>query len=122
VRRFLAHFAPAAGVLMETEIWPNLLAAAKAGGVPMLLANARLSERSRRRGAKVDVLLRPAFESLAAALAQTAADADRLRDAGVAAVVVAGNLKFDIAPEAALIARGRQWRSVLGSRPVLLAR
>ena len=51
VRRFLAHFAPAAGVLMETEVWPNLLAAAKARGVPVVLANARLSERSRRRGA-----------------------------------------------------------------------
>ena len=121
VRRFLAHFAPAGGVLMETEIWPNLLAAAKAHGLPVILANARLSERSRRRGAKVDALLRPAFESLAAALAQTEADAERLRDAGVAEVVVAGNLKFDIAPEAELIERGKHWKRVLGGRPVLLA-
>jgi len=121
VRRFLAHFAPVGGVLMETEIWPNLLAAAKAHGLPVILANARLSERSRRRGAKVDALLRPAFESLAAALAQTEADAERLRDAGVAEVVVAGNLKFDIAPEAELIERGKHWKRVLGGRPVLLA-
>ena len=85
---------------METEIWPNLLAAAKARGLPVMLANARLSERSRRRGRRVDALLRPAFESLAAVLAQTEADAARLRDAGAREVVVAGNLKFDLAPEA----------------------
>jgi len=121
VRRFLDHFAPVGGVLMETEIWPNLLAAAKASGLPMILANGRLSERSRRRGAKVDALLRPAFESLAAALAQTEADAARLLDAGVAEVVVAGNLKFDLAPEPALIERGRAWKESLGLRPVVLA-
>ena len=121
VRRFLAHFAPVGGVLMETEIWPNVLAEAKARGLPAMLANARLSERSRRRGQRVDALLRPAFESLAAAFAQTEADAVRLRDAGVAGeLVVAGNLKFDLAPEAALIERGRRWKSPLATRPVVL--
>ena len=120
VRRFLAHFAPVAGVLMETEIWPNVLAEAKARGVPTMLANARLSERSRRRGARVDALLRPAFESLAAAFAQTDADAARLRDAGVGDVVVAGNLKFDLAPDPALIERGRRWKAAPGARVVLL--
>ena len=121
VRRFLAHFAPVAGVLMETEIWPNVLAETKRRGLPAMLANARLSERSRRRGQRVDALLRPAFESLAAAFAQTEADAARLRDAGVAEVVVAGNLKFDLAPEAALIERGRRWKEALDARPVVLA-
>jgi 3-deoxy-D-manno-octulosonic-acid transferase len=120
-RRFLAHFAPVGGVLMETEIWPNLLAAAKARGLPVILANARLSARSRRRGAKVDLLLRPAFESLAAVLAQTEADAQRLREAGAVTVVVAGNLKFDLAPDPALIERGREWKARLGARPVVLA-
>jgi len=121
VRRFLEHFTPIGGVLMETEMWPNLLAAAKARGLPMILANARLSERSRRRGAKVDGLLRPAFESLAVALAQTEADAARLQDAGVTEVVVTGNLKFDLAPKPALIDRGREWKATVGSRPVVLA-
>jgi len=121
VRRFLDHFAPEAGVLMETEIWPNLLAEAKARRLPVMLANARLSERSRRRGQRVDLLLRPAFGGLAVAFAQTEADATRLRDAGVREVVVAGNLKFDLAPEASLVERGRRWRAALGGRPVVLA-
>ena len=110
VRRFLRSAQPIAGVLMETGIWPNLLAAAAREGVPVVLANARLSERSRRRGARVDALLRPAFASLAAALAQTDADAARLRDAGARDVSVVGNLKYDLAPDPHLLARGRSWR------------
>ena len=120
VRRFLRRVAPAAGVLMETEIWPNLLAEAARAGIPMLLANARLSARSRRRGARVDALLRPAFASLAAALAQTDADAERLRDAGVREVSVVGNLKYDLAPDPRLLARGRDWR-VGVARGIVLA-
>jgi len=122
VRRFLAHFVPAAGVLMETEIWPNVLAEAKGRRLPTMLANARLSERSRRRGQRVDALLRPAFQSLAGAFAQTEADAVRLREAGIAGeVVVVGNLKFDLAPEPSLIERGRSWKATLGTRPAVLA-
>jgi 3-deoxy-D-manno-octulosonic-acid transferase len=120
VRRFLRHFAPRAGILMETEIWPNVLAAARARGLPMILVNARLSERSRRRGARVDALLRPAFEGLAAALAQSDADATRLREAGVASVGVVGNLKFDIAPDPAVQALGTRWKERV-DRPVVLA-
>eukprot|EP01137_Pigoraptor_chileana_P000775 Opistho-2@37464 len=81
-RRFFAHWQPAVGVLMETEVWPNLVLSAAAAGVPVLLANARLSEKSLRRGARFAVLLRPAFAALARVLAQTEADAARLRDAG----------------------------------------
>ena len=121
VRRFLEHFVPRAGVLMETEIWPNLLAAARRHAVPMFLANARLSERSRRRGQHVDPLLRPAFASLRVAFAQTPEDAVRLREAGVGDVRVQGNLKFDLAPDAALIERGRRWKRASGSRAVVLA-
>jgi 3-deoxy-D-manno-octulosonic-acid transferase len=121
VRRFLRHADPAVGVLMETEIWPNLLAIASARSVPVLLANARMSARSRRRGQRVDVLLRPAFESLAAALAQTDADAIRLRDAGVREVGVVGNLKYDIAADPQLLARGRSWRAGLDRGVVVAA-
>jgi len=119
VRRFLAQFHPALGVLMETEVWPNLLVAAHAQGVRMVLANARLSEKSRRQGERLDAVLRPAVESLDLVLAQTEADAQRLRGAGAREVHVRGNLKFDMAPDPALVARGSAWRAAL-DRPVLL--
>jgi 3-deoxy-D-manno-octulosonic-acid transferase len=96
VRRFLVHFRPAVGVLMETEVWPNLLAAADALDVPMVLANARLSERSQRRGRRFEALMRPAAQSVALVLAQSEADAARLSAAGARNVVVSGNLKFDM--------------------------
>ena len=121
VRRFFDHFRPVAGVLMETEIWPNLLAEARARGMPMLLANARMSERSRRRGKRVEALLRPAFESLTSAFAQTETDAARLREAGVRQVSVEGNLKFDLTPDPRLIALGRRWKATTAPRPVVLA-
>ncbi|QTN25924.1 3-deoxy-D-manno-octulosonic acid transferase [Rhizobacter sp. AJA081-3] len=119
VKRFLAQFSPAIGVLMETEVWPNLLPAAQARGVPLVLANARLSERSRRRGERFDAILRPAVEALSLALAQSEADAQRLRSAGAPEVRVCGNLKYDLAPDATLLARGQAWRAAL-ARPVLL--
>ncbi|MEO6031355.1 MAG: 3-deoxy-D-manno-octulosonic acid transferase [Burkholderiaceae bacterium] len=120
VARFFACFRPAIGVLMETEVWPNLLHGAQVNAVPMVLANARLSERSQRKGQRMEALLRPAVASLALALAQTEDDAQRLRAAGASDVVVAGNLKFDMTPDDAQLARGALWRRGLG-RDVLLA-
>ena len=120
VNRFFRQFRPRVGVLMETEVWPNLLHAARRHGVTMVLANARLSERSQRQGERLSAVMRPAVEQLALVLAQTEADALRLREAGATPVVVSGNLKFDMAPDAALLERGRAWRAALG-RPVLLA-
>ena len=119
-RRFIARFRPVVGVLMETEVWPNLLHAARQAGVPLVLANARLSARSLRRGRRLDALMRPAAQRITLALAQTEADAQRLREAGAAQVEVGGNLKFDMTPDPALLALGRRWRAALG-RDVLLA-
>jgi 3-deoxy-D-manno-octulosonic-acid transferase len=120
VKRFLRRERPDVGVLMETEIWPNLLLAARRQGVAMVLANARLSERSARRGQRVRALLRPAVESLSLVLAQTAADAARLRAAGAEQVEVSGNLKFDMTPASAQLALGEAWRNAI-ARPVVLA-
>jgi 3-deoxy-D-manno-octulosonic-acid transferase len=120
VRRFLRRFRPGVGVLMETEIWPMLLHEARAARVPMVLANARLSERSQRRGARFDLLMRPAAGALTLVLAQTQADARRLGEAGAGRVQVAGNLKFDMSPSPKLLARGVEWRQLL-QRPVVLA-
>jgi 3-deoxy-D-manno-octulosonic-acid transferase len=119
-RRFLARTRPRVGVLMETEVWPQLLAAARRAQVPMVLANARLSARSARRGARFPALMGPAARVFADVLAQTEDDAGRLRAAGAAHVAVCGNLKFDVHPSPALIERGRGWRAAL-ARPVVLA-
>ncbi|MBS1189114.1 MAG: 3-deoxy-D-manno-octulosonic acid transferase [Rhodocyclaceae bacterium] len=121
MKRFLRHFRPRFGILMETEVWPNLLAAAQASGVPVALANARLSERSARGYARFGVLARPAFGALTAVAAQTEADAVRLRELGARRVEVCGNLKFDVTPPTDKIELGRQWRAGLGGRPVWLA-
>lgn len=120
VRRFLRAHRPAAGVLMETEVWPALLAEAQAAGVPLVLANARLSARSAAKGRRLRALLHPALARCTRVLAQTEADARRFREAGARGVAVMGNLKFDLTPDAGLLARGRQWRDGLG-RPVVLA-
>ncbi|MFN3888690.1 MAG: 3-deoxy-D-manno-octulosonic acid transferase, partial [Aquabacterium sp.] len=119
VRRFLAVHRPAVGVLMETEVWPNLQHEAVRSGVPMVLANARLSEKSLRQGQRLSALMRPAARALVLCLAQTQADADRLRAMGASRVEVAGNVKFDMQPDEALLARGRAWR--VDARPVVLA-
>ena len=119
-RRFLARHRPAVGVVMETEVWPVLLHEAARAGVPLLLANARLSERSARKGRRLAALLHPALARFDAVLAQTEADAARLRGSGARAVRVAGNLKFEIAVGGAGLARGAAWKAALG-RPVVLA-
>ncbi len=121
VNRFLKHFSPAFGVLMETEIWPNLLAACQLRQLPVVLANARLSARSARGYQRFAWLVRPAFAALAGAAAQSTADAARLQALGLSAVDVCGNLKFDVAPPEDQRELGRQWRAALGGRPVWLA-
>lgn len=120
VARFLDHFRPSLGLVMETELWPNLVVACRDRGVPLLLVNARLSERSARRYARWPALTRQTLRGLAAVAAQAEDDARRLRELGAADVAVLGNLKFDIEPPAAQLALGRQFRERLGQRPVLL--
>jgi 3-deoxy-D-manno-octulosonic-acid transferase len=121
VQRFFKQFRPRVGVLMETEIWPNLLHAAKRHGVPIVLANARLSEKSSKTGQRLDAVLRPAVRKLSLVLAQTEVDAQRLRAAGAQRAIVSGNLKFDMAPDPALLVRGRSWRDALQRRVLLAA-
>jgi 3-deoxy-D-manno-octulosonic-acid transferase len=118
--RFLRAWRPAIGLVMETELWPNLMAAAEREGVPVALVNARLSARSLARGERTRRLIGPAARRLAAVIAQTAGDATRIARLGRPADAVAGNLKFDNAPKPALVALGRDWGVRIG-RPVLLA-
>ena len=126
VRRFLEHWHPTVGALVETEIWPNLLTRAAARGVPMLLLNARLSERSAAGYARVAGLTRQTLGHLAGVAAQTESDASRLRALGAAddAVIVTGSLKFALDRDA-LRQANEQERLQFGpsafDRPVWLA-
>lgn len=122
VARFLDHFRPAVGLVMETEVWFNLIAQCGRRGIPLYLANARLSEKSRRGYARLGGLITEGLNGFARIAAQSPADAARFRALGARNVDVIGNVKFDIAPDEALIERGRAWRAEIGTtRPVLLA-
>ncbi|HJV25094.1 MAG TPA: lipid IV(A) 3-deoxy-D-manno-octulosonic acid transferase [Aromatoleum sp.] len=121
VTSFLRHFRPRAGIVMETELWPTLLGACRDRAVPVLLANARLSERSARRYARWPSLTRLTLGALTAIGAQTEADAVRLRELGAHGVEITGNIKFDMAPPASLIEMGRSFREQTAQRPVILA-
>jgi 3-deoxy-D-manno-octulosonic-acid transferase len=118
--RFVQHFQPRLCVLMETEVWPALIQACKAADVPVALVNARLSERSLRRGQRFARLLGRAAGQLSLVAAQSDADAQRLRMMGVRDVQVTGNLKFDVTVPAGMIAAGESLRQQIGARPVLL--
>jgi 3-deoxy-D-manno-octulosonic-acid transferase len=105
--------------MMETEIWPNLIQQATRLRVPMVVANARLSERSARQGQRFVSLLGPAVDQLLLVLAQTREDAARLHAVGAREVEVCGNLKFDMTPAQEMVARGRSWRRLAG-RPIVM--
>ena len=119
VTRFFRHFKPRLGLLMETEVWPNLAAAARAHAVPLVLVNGRLSEKSLQQALRMAPLSRPAYAALAKVYAQTEDDARRYRQLGVTPAGVFGNLKFDATPSASQQAAGRAWRQAL-AQPVLM--
>ena len=98
VNKFLAHFKPTIGMLMETELWFNLIAACKARGIPLLLINARLSEKSARGYDKLGQLVHEGLTNLTHVAAQTHQDAERLAKLGATNVSVMGNIKFDVMP------------------------
>jgi 3-deoxy-D-manno-octulosonic-acid transferase len=127
-RQLIERFDPCVLLMMETEIWPNLIASCRDARIPALLVNARLSERSRAgyaRWAPVRALIREAMQGLQQVAAQSSEDAQRLTSLGANNVVVTGNMKFDIEPTLEQIALGTAWRNALnerhGSRHVLLA-
>jgi len=122
VRRFLAHFKPCVGLLMETELWPNLVALAHDADVPIYLVNARMSEKSARGYARFPALTRPMFAALSGVAAQTGADAARIAALGAPAPVVTGNLKFDAAVADNGEALGRELKGRFGeTRPTWVA-
>jgi 3-deoxy-D-manno-octulosonic-acid transferase len=120
VASFIRHFQPAICILMETEVWPNLIATCGRRGVPVLLANARLSERSLRKAQRLGTLIGKAARGITLVAAQTDADAARARTLGVPRVEVTGSIKFDVVVPDAALAAGAALRSAIGARPVLL--
>ena len=119
VERFFNHFKPRIGLLMETEIWPNLVTEAKVRAVPLVLVNARLSEKSLQQAVALAPLAYPAYGALSAVYAQTDDDAKRFRQLGVEVAGVFGNLKFDATPDAVQQSKGKGWRQAL-DKPVLM--
>ena len=121
IERFLDRWQPACGLLIETEVWPNLAAVCARRQVPLALVNGRLSARSLARGRRQARLIEPALRRLSAVVVQSSDDAMRLEQLGRRADAVCGNLKYDIAPPPERVALGRRWRQRFGARPVVLA-
>ena len=122
VARFLDHFRPQFGIVMETEIWPNLIRAGRARSIPLYLVNARLSEKSYVGYRRFGGLVRESLAGFAAVAAQSEGDARRLTALGARDVHVTGNVKFDVAPPLEQLELGQALRRGFGeARPVLLA-
>lgn len=121
VRRFLRQVQPGTGVIMETELWPNLVQLSRRAGVRLFLVNARLSEKSTRGYRKLAALTRATLGAFDAVAAQTRADAERLAELGAHNISVTGNLKFDVDPPQEQLELGRVFRQWIGNRPVWLA-
>ena len=124
VRRFLARTAPRAVIVLETELWPNLIHACAERSIPLVFVNARLSKRSAAGYRRFRRLFAPALARVTAVAAQTREDADRLVATGVHAdrVVVTGNTKLDVAVPAAVRESGQLLRHRIGaSRRVWIA-
>lgn len=117
VRRFLNHFRPSLGLLMETELWFNLIHLCKGNGIPLFLVNARLSGKSLQRYLKFGNLARQSLAELAGIAAQTTGDAERLEKLGAKTPTVCGNLKFDVYPPKEI----PDFLKLLDERPVFLA-
>jgi len=118
---FLKRARPDMGVIMETELWPNLFAACAQRKLPLFLVNARLSERSARGYARFRGLVLPALQALSGLAAQTTEDGRRFAALGAPAIRISGNLKFDVSAPAETEQRTRELRQLFAGRFVWLA-
>ncbi|MDF2488561.1 MAG: 3-deoxy-D-manno-octulosonic-acid transferase [Pseudomonas sp.] len=123
--RFLDHVRPRLGIIMETELWPNHIHQCAKRGIPVALANARLSARSARGYARFARLTRPMLAEMSLIAAQTETEAERFRSLGARSecVQVTGSIKFDLRIDEQLAARAlalrTQWNAT--QRPVWIA-
>lgn len=124
VTRFLKRVQPSVAVIMETEIWPNMVCETAAMGIPVILANARLSARSAFGYARFTKFRQSVFSQFAQVVAQSADDGARFVDLGVTPtrLTVSGSIKFDLTIPEALRAEAEDLRAAwFGSRPVWIA-
>ncbi len=119
--RFLNCYRPVVGILIEREVWPNMLAAARVRALPMMLVSARFSDHALRTVLRAGKVLQEAYAGLAAVHAQTLQDAQRLEQAGAVAVRVSGNFKFDVSIPAEQVAKGQEFAAALKRRIVTIA-
>ncbi len=123
VARFLRRTRPVAAIIMETEIWPNLFRACARRDIPIIMANARLSERSAAGYRRAGKTIARSLEAVRFVAAQSAIDAERFRTLGVPdkRLVVAGNLKYDIQVPTGLSQQAQALRAALGEALIWLA-
>ncbi len=119
--RFLDHWRPGLAISVESELWPNLVSATQARGIPTVLLNARMSERSFARWQRWPALIRSLLGGMSLCLAQDAVQRDRLRRLGATAADTVGDLKSCAAPLPADMAELERLRTAIGRRPIWLA-
>lgn len=126
VARFLNRVKPSVMIIMETELWPNTIAACARRNIPVILANARLSEKSAKGYGKVPSLVGPMLRSISAVVAQHSDDGIRFTNLGLPseALTISGNIKFDLDIDLSVQALAEQlaqdWQGA-DRRPILLA-
>jgi len=120
-RRFMEFYRPSAGVLIEREVWPNLLSAARRCKVPMMLVSARFSDHALHQSLRAGGVMREAYGSFDAVYAQTLHDAQRLEQAGALAARISGNFKFDLSLPEDKIRRGREFSACLARKVIVIA-
>ena len=115
MQKFLTHFQPSLAVVLETEVWPNWVAQCKHSNIPMVLVNARMSEKSMLSAQRLAWLSGPAYAGLNGVWAQTPDDAKRLELLGAPVMEIVGNVKFDAQPNPVLLAQ-----ALFGNPDILL--
>lgn len=120
-KRFLRHFKPAVAILIEREVWPNLVHNLHQKNIAIVLASARMSAKSLRRTLRISALMQPCYSAINHVFAQTLQDARRLELAGAKHISVSGNFKFDIQLDQDKIGRGQTFSSALKRKIIAIA-
>lgn len=118
---FLDHWRPDLAIFVESEMWPQAIMSLAARGIPLVIANARMSDRSFRGWQRYRTVVEAMFSRVTLCLAQSARDGERFSALGAPRIVVTGNLKFDSPPLQATPEAVATLKSALGSRPVWMA-